>query len=235
MTQEVTLDTSDSNTSPPKRTRQYPNPETCTVDGCDRPFVAKGMCLKHYNEARLKDPSRPRCESSGCEGVVLALGLCKAHYYQQPKWLAVAAASTKRWKKAHPEYEAAYRLANLERVRPRRREWARQWRAANPELNKARVDRWRKAHPAQFAMMKRIEAATHRARQHEQFVGRVDYAAILAEHGMICHICGEEIEFVGGLHFDHLIPLAKGGSHTADNIKPSHALCNQRKGERTPT
>ena len=60
----------------------------------------------------------------------------------------------------------------------------------------------------------------------------VDYVAILAEHGMTCHICREPIAGRADLHFDHVIPLAKGGPHHADNIRPSHALCNIRKGDR---
>jgi len=32
------------------------------------------------------------------------------------------------------------------------------------------------------------------------------------------------------LHFDHVIPLSKGGPHTYDNIRPAHSWCNMRKG-----
>lgn len=36
--------------------------ETCTIDGCDDPFLAKGMCNKHYHRSRnrdsLDDPQR---------------------------------------------------------------------------------------------------------------------------------------------------------------------------------
>lgn len=60
----------------------------------------------------------------------------------------------------------------------------------------------------------------------------MDYAAILAEHGMTCHICTGEIESLTDLHFDHVIPLARGGEHSAANIRPSHAVCNLRKGAR---
>ena len=50
---------------------------------------------------------------------------------------------------------------------------------------------------------------------------------------MVCHICGEAIEDgatgAGKLNFDHVIPLAKGGRHSAENIKPSHFKCNRAK------
>jgi 5-methylcytosine-specific restriction endonuclease McrA len=32
--------------------------------------------------------------------------------------------------------------------------------------------------------------------------------------------------------FDHVIPLAKGGPHSMDNVKLSHFGCNSRKGAR---
>lgn len=61
---------------------------------------------------------------------------------------------------------------------------------------------------------------------------RVDYAAILAEFGMHCHICDTPIPTFADLHFDHVVPLALGGPHHADNIRPSHARCNLQKGAR---
>lgn len=62
-------------------------------------------------------------------------------------------------------------------------------------------------------------------------VGKVDYAAILAKHGRICHICSGPIGD-GELDFDHVIPLSKGGPHSESNIRPSHASCNRRKKDR---
>jgi 5-methylcytosine-specific restriction endonuclease McrA len=35
-----------------------------------------------------------------------------------------------------------------------------------------------------------------------------------------------------GLHIDHLIPIAKGGPDTLDNVRPAHALCNLKKGSK---
>jgi len=31
------------------------------------------------------------------------------------------------------------------------------------------------------------------------------------------------------LHIDHLVPLAKGGSDTLENVRPAHGICNLRK------
>ena len=64
---------------------------------------------------------------------------------------------------------------------------------------------------------------------------------ILELYGSLCHICGIGVDLeasrkIGkenwelGLHFDHVIPIAKGGADTLENVRPAHALCNIRKG-----
>jgi 5-methylcytosine-specific restriction endonuclease McrA len=30
---------------------------------------------------------------------------------------------------------------------------------------------------------------------------------------------------------DHIVPLCRGGSHTADNVTAAHLICNLRKGD----
>ena len=174
------------------------------------------------------------CSIAGCDKPYLAKGLCRSHYYKQPKWKVASARYTQNWRDRNgerlPELRRAARLANLELRRAQQREYMRRWREAHPEEVKERVARWRAAHPEQFAMIKRAQLAVRRMRLRGQTVGRVDYAAVLAEHGMICHICGDEIETTAVLHFDHVIPIACGGPHSQANIKPSHRACNQRKG-----
>lgn len=62
-------------------------------------------------------------------------------------------------------------------------------------------------------------------------VGAVDYNKILERDGYICHLCGEGVER-SDLHFDHVIPLSKGGPHIEENIRVSHARCNLRKHDK---
>ena len=62
----------------------------------------------------------------------------------------------------------------------------------------------------------------------------VDYAAILARDGFWCHICKEAIApaTLQAIEFDHIIPVKKGGAHTAANIAVSHLACNKRKWDK---
>jgi HNH endonuclease len=62
--------------------------KTCTAQGCDRPFLARGMCKKHYyreyKSGRLKVKPHIRgqeiCGHPGCSDVYSAGGYCKLHY-----------------------------------------------------------------------------------------------------------------------------------------------------------
>jgi 5-methylcytosine-specific restriction endonuclease McrA len=66
----------------------------------------------------------------------------------------------------------------------------------------------------------------------------VSYFKILDRDGYMCHICNSEIDKnlnypnYYSLSFDHVIPLSKNGEHSMDNIRPSHLICNNRKGDR---
>ena len=64
-------------------------------------------------------------------------------------------------------------------------------------------------------------------------VGPVDYRAIVQAANGICAICHQRV-LEGPAHIDHIIPLARGGSHTQDNLQFAHARCNIAKGARLP-
>lgn len=74
-----------------------------------------------------------------------------------------------------------------------------------------------------------------RARKYASHMESVDLKAVLAayvaEHGMVCHICGWEIP-EGRMHFDHIVPLFRGGADAAENIALAHGTCNTWKGAR---
>jgi 5-methylcytosine-specific restriction endonuclease McrA len=52
-----------------------------------------------------------------------------------------------------------------------------------------------------------------------------------------CHICGGHVrpelmgkERNGAPTRDHIIPQARGGANTPDNLRLAHRVCNQRRG-----
>lgn len=65
--------------------------------------------------------------------------------------------------------------------------------------------------------------------------GAVDYTAIYERDGGRCWICNLTVGPLKAAHFDHVIPLAKGGQHAPDNIRVACPACNRRKAGRLPT
>lgn len=53
-----------------------------------------------------------------------------------------------------------------------------------------------------------------------------------------CHLCGADIDYDAASHLeplsftiDHIIPLAKGGDDTLENLAAAHRKCNRAKGD----
>jgi hypothetical protein len=61
---------------------------TCSIDGCGKPVVAKGMCSMHYARERRngsphvvqRDRTVRQCSVAGCTTLARAIGLCNMHY-----------------------------------------------------------------------------------------------------------------------------------------------------------
>ena len=52
----------------------------------------------------------------------------------------------------------------------------------------------------------------------------------------VCHICGERVDEAPinrlyGASIDHVKPIARGGTHTTDNVKTAHLHCNIKKSD----
>jgi 5-methylcytosine-specific restriction endonuclease McrA len=203
----------------------------CSVDGCEKKHEARGFCSKHYHADRYQRDGEP------------------------------ARARSKAWREAHPDYLKDYLAGYYAENREQLKERAQAWRIANPEQKRTNDASWSDRNRARKNAMDRVlwhadpersrqrharwyannqhkaKEAWHRRRARKFAAGyeRVDLKALLLEHGMICHICKGDIASRADLHFDHVIPLAKGGPHAASNIRPSHAKCNLSKGARILT
>lgn len=54
-------------------------------------------------------------------------------------------------------------------------------------------------------------------------------AHTLATYGTRCHLCQRP----GATTADHIVPRSRGGEDSLDNLRPAHALCNSRRGDRS--
>lgn len=131
-----------------------------------------------------------------------------------------------------------------EREKARQRAYARRWRAANPELERERQRAYYATHQAN----KRCSNGIYRANRPEAIQAKnarrrarllavpsnltaVQWKAIILAYRGRCAYCGKKPK---KLTQDHVVPLARHGTHTADNIVPSCLSCNLKKNTGPP-
>lgn len=86
---------------------------------------------------------------------------------------------------------------------------------------------WRRRNPEKH----REYSRRYEQRRSQATVEKVDYVQIRVRDNDICHICGLAVT-EETLSFDHVVPLARGGLHSYDNVKIAHKTCNFSKGAR---
>jgi 5-methylcytosine-specific restriction endonuclease McrA len=80
----------------------------------------------------------------------------------------------------------------------------------------------------QFKANHRHHSALRRARILNNGTEKIDFIDVYKTDPK-CFYCGIPLLF-NDVEFDHYIPIAKGGSHTKNNLRVSCAPCNRRKG-----
>lgn len=89
---------------------------------------------------------------------------------------------------------------------------------------------------------------TRRQRIVENTLENVSLEELYKRDAGACHICGGQCRyddytvvgdvFIAGNYYpsiDHIIPLAKGGEHSYDNVRLAHRICNARRGTKELT
>ena len=145
---------------------------------------------------------------------------------------------------AYQRNKAAGTLKSYERKPEQRRATSRRFyanhreaeqarsRAKNPEQRRAAWHRYATKHRERCLAKKVASESKRRAAKKGCETSQIDFAAIVtAAHGM-CGICHEPIGNER-THFDHIVPLARGGAHVQHNLQLAHARCNIRKGARS--
>lgn len=159
------------------------------------------------------------------------------------------------WRLRRQAQDSAYRAKAGERRLARRREAyrldpakhyasARRWTEKNREAHLAAMSRWQAEHTEerreygrrQYLRKRDTEAYRRRAIDREgrrravmKGASPIDWTKVIDRTNGACGICGGVIAD-GDRHFDHIVPLAKGGAHSEENLQVAHAQCNMRKG-----
>lgn len=121
----------------------------------------------------------------------------------------------RRWREKHPDYA----------------DYQRRWREANPERTKQYNRTWSQKNPEKVADQAQVRRARKKGAPH---VEKIDREAIYERDGGRCHLCGRKCSRKS-FTLDHLVPLARGGDHTATNVRVAHLKCNVKRGvDRAP-
>lgn len=140
------------------------------------------------------------------------------------------------------EYDRKYRAANHEKVREsvrnwqvanpeKRREADRKYLAVNYDKHREAVRRYQAKYPEKHLEMMRAANQRRRASVKTNTDNAPTAAQLKSIRELPCCYCGQP----GPSAVDHYIPLARGGTHTLDNLRPACRSCNSRKGAKLPS
>jgi 5-methylcytosine-specific restriction endonuclease McrA len=125
-----------------------------------------------------------------------------------------------------------YRAVNAEKIRERDRKYTaknvekiRKYRAENAE----KIREYKRIYHVKNIEKHRSRKALRRARERNATVERVNYELIWKRDKGICQICLKKVGRKADVHYDHVVPLSKGGEHSYRNVVVAHAVCNLRK------
>lgn len=183
------------------------------------------LCDKQYRESRkdhIKD-RMARYRRDNAEKV----------YAAQKRWRSahrdeVAAADRAHFlatKSRHQELNRLRYARRTEEQKEHAREYGRQWANRNRDKVRATIARYKSRHPDKV----REWTARRRAMLRGAPVADFTYdqwLTIKAIYGNRCAYCGKKTR---KLTQDHVIPVSRGGFHTASNIVPACQSCNSRK------
>lgn len=237
------------------RTRADSPSKTCTMEGCERPLRARGMCSTHYNQTRYTSDERHQKVTVPCTqcGKPCVKGKTRAKRYGG---LFCSYDCRDAWRKETgnnpgPSAEA--------RAKGRVVLDSRMWRAKAKLRKAARGTRgsywvagWCERCGRPFVSIlkggligrycsdlcvHRASKSRRRARVRGAHHERYSRHQVFERDAWRCHICKRKtlrakvVPHPRAPVIDHLVPLAEGGDDTAANVATACFLCNSIKRE----
>lgn len=151
-------------------------------------------------------------------------------------------AQAKRWREEHPEQyrETRRRIGQMDKWKA----YAREWRKTKRDTVREYERRYREKYPEKYLEKGR----SYRARNRDYFrvanaIRRVrvlatdnphtfqDIETQLARQNHMCYWCSQPLTTY---EVDHVIPVSRGGSNSADNIVVTCSNCNRTKSNKLP-
>lgn len=150
-----------------------------------------------------------------------------SEFYRNGKTIVKGAAKGE--KRAHDKCKVcdkAIKQADYEAHPEKHREIVRKSMRKHPDRTHARFALWCKENPEKAL----ARGARRRARKRNApIIESVDRRAIIERDKSVCYLCLQVCTPLN-VTLDHLVPLYRGGSHAADNLRVACRSCNSSKG-----
>ena len=226
----------------------------CSEQGCDKPHRAKGLCSTHYNQL---SPGRHKAHAAVCAvcGVACLKGrtrervvcstLCRwflqNERHSSPVWFPQCGWCDTR---LSARTDAPAWCSGRCEAMGTRTEWAScavRFSACSQCSTFFATPYTTTTCSESCAEQKRLDdrrEAKHRrrARQRDAYVANVSRRKIYERDHWTCRLCWEPLDRDAKVPhpkaptIDHVIPLARGGTHEPDNVQAAHFQCNSIKG-----
>lgn len=222
-----------------RRAGKHPT-AACLWPSCGRAAITRGFCARDRDRAERvgdytapwltwSDPRRrkrrsapcrwPECDRIGNEGQ----GLCKLH-----------------WLRAHRlgDFEQPWTAWQTSVCRGCGKFFMGRNRIQKHCSDACAIEAWKRANPDRIRELGVRHASRRRALKLTTSVEDFTVTQVRLLYGDVCYLCGDRINFrlkhphPGSPSLDHVIPLARGGTHTLDNVAMTHWRCNHKKNAR---
>lgn len=185
----------------------------CSDCRAEKRIHAKGMCTLCYRRTWSHEhPEQARAHSRQNHHRHRDAALVRAKkHYQEHRAARIAKQRENDAKRIEERraYNREYRKKNAERLLAYHRAYATAYNKKYPE----KIAAYQKARRA------RKKGFTDKA---------ILYRALWEIFGHCCGVCHEPL-ILEEMTIDHILPLAKGGLHIYENVRPAHLSCNQQR------
>jgi 5-methylcytosine-specific restriction endonuclease McrA len=185
-----------------------------------------------------------RANKASKDGRQSACKSCQKAFYQANK--TYYAEYSKKHRAENPEIYSArdkkYYRQNSETIKERSREWywknldrARENRRKTYDSDREayieKTRRWKRANRERANQSDLQSIHRRRARLLSNGAYQISDKDLRRLYALPCTYCGE----LESIQLDHIVPIARGGSHSIGNLAPACRTCNASKGTKTIT
>lgn len=212
--------------------------KTCTVDGCDKPLRARGLCSTHYNQRH--QPDRHRKVTVKC--TYCGTPIQKHRSNTRQRFCDYTCRDLWRLEQTNGDPMVAARAVRIHvgpRSCPLPSEHPARWYGMADVLEYRRCAWCGGPFCTGQHILRAYCTATckakakhmrRRGREHAGAYGQwtwTEFIHIARRFDYRCAYCGEKPD--GQLDPDHVVPLSKGGPNTTANLLPACHACNSNK------